>query len=93
MKILRTSLFAAAVLLLACHARAAKDEGFGELTLDQVQDLVAKKDADVFDNNDHDTWAKGHVPTAKWLSFKDVKASDLPADHVRKLVFYCANTH
>jgi hypothetical protein len=38
-------------------------------------------------------YAKGHVPTAKWVSFKDVKASDLPTDKTRKLVFYCANTH
>jgi hypothetical protein len=94
MKILRAMLIAAGVALLAFTARAdSKSEGFGELTLDQVADLIAKKDADIFDNNGKDTWQSGHVPTAKWVQFNAVKASDLPADHERKLVFYCANTH
>jgi len=94
MTTLRTLLVAAGIALFACTARAdAKGEGFGELTPDQVLNLISKHEADVFDNNDEKTFAKGHVPTAKWVSFKDVTASDLPADKSRKLVFYCANTH
>jgi len=95
MTILRNCLLASAVLLLVSTARAssAKEEGFSDLTIDQVSDLIARKEADVFDNNSKDVYAKGHVPTAKWVSFKDVKASDLPTDKTRKLVFYCANTH
>jgi rhodanese-related sulfurtransferase len=95
MKILRTSLLAAAVLLFAGVARAdtAQDEGFGDLTVDQVADLIARKDVDVFDNNNKDVFDKGHVPTAKWVAFNEVKESDLPKDKLRKLVFYCANTH
>ena len=42
-------------------------------------------------NNSKDRWAQSHVPTATWLDFKDVKASDLPQDKDRVLVFYCAN--
>jgi len=95
MKILRSSLLAALVLLLAGTARAssANEEGFSDLTIDQVADLIAKKDVDIFDNNAKDVYAKGHVPTAKWVDFKAVKESDLPKDKSRKLVFYCANTH
>jgi len=95
MKILRSALLSAAVLLLASTARAdsGKDEGYTDLTVEQVSDLIAKKDADIFDNNPKDMYAKNHVPTARWVSFKDVKASDLPKDKSRKLVFYCANTH
>jgi hypothetical protein len=95
MKILRSTLLAAGLALFAFAARAedAKHEGFGELTMDQVSDLIAKHDADIFDNNSKDEWVKGHVPTAKWMAFKDVKESDLPADKTRKLVFYCHNTH
>jgi hypothetical protein len=95
MTILRRALLATAVLLLASTARAdaAKGEGYSDLTVDQVADLIAKKEADIFDNNPKDMYAKGHVPTAKWVSFKDVKESDLPKDKSRKLVFYCANTH
>ena len=95
MKILRTSLLAAVLLLLTGAARAndVKDEGFGDLTVDQVADLIAKKDADLFDNNGKDDYEKGHVPTARWVAFNAVKESDLPKDKSRKLVFYCANTH
>src|SRR6266478_9833925 len=95
MNILRRTVLAAALLLLASSARAdaAKDEGYTDLTVEQVSGLIAKKEADVFDNNPQDLYAKGHVPTAKWVSFRDVKESDLPKDKSRKLVFYCANTH
>ena len=90
----RIAMLGLGVALIACSLHAeAKNEGFGELTVDQVQDLIAKNDADIYDNNAKGDWAKGHVPTAKWVSFKDVKASDLPAAHARKLVFYCANPH
>jgi len=96
MTILRSTLLAAAFLLLASSARASdskKEEGFSDLTIDQVSDLIAKKEADIFDNNSKEDYAKGHLPTARWVSFKDVKESDLPTDKSRKLVFYCANTH
>ncbi|HET9754557.1 MAG TPA: rhodanese-like domain-containing protein, partial [Myxococcales bacterium] len=75
------------------RADARHEEGFGELTVDQVADLIAKKDVDVFDNNSRSDFDKGHVPTAKWVAFNQVKAGDLPADKSRKLVFYCANSH
>jgi len=96
MTILRRTLLAAALLLSVSAARAGeakKEEDFSDLTVEQVSDLIAKKEADVFDNNPKDMYSKGHVPTAKWVSFKDVKESDLPKDKSRKLVFYCANTH
>jgi rhodanese-related sulfurtransferase len=94
MKLLRTMLVAAGVALLACTARAdTKSEGFGELTLDEVSALIASKGADIYDNNDQKEWQEGHVPTAKWVKFNDVKEGDLPRDHARKLVFYCHNTH
>ena len=97
MTILHRSLIAAFFLLAATAGRAAenkaKHEGFSELSPDQVEALIQKKDVDVFDNNPQDMFQKGHVPTAKWVSFKDVKESDLPKDRARKLVFYCANPH
>ena len=75
MTILRTTLVALGVLFLAFAARAgeAKHEGFNELSVDEVADLIAKRDIDIFDNN----------------AFKDVKEADLPKDRSRKVVFYC----
>ena len=70
-----------------------KKEGFGELSVDAVDKLIAAKDVSVFDNNSEERFAKSHVPGAKWLKFNDVQAADLPRDLERKLVFYCANSH
>jgi hypothetical protein len=80
--------------LVACKASAgSSDDKFGSLTVDQVSDLIAKKGADIYDNNDQSDWAEGHVPTARWVKFNGVTAKDLPQDKGRELVFYCANTH
>ena len=78
-------------LLFGAAARADDKEEFGRLTVDQVAEHVAKGDASIFDNNEKETWQKGHVPTAKWVDFKNVQASDLPKDKDRTLIFYCAN--
>ena len=86
--------FALAFLLFAGASRSARadgKEGFGSLTVEEVADHLAKKDASIFDNNSKDRWAQSHVPTATWVDYKDLKASDLPQDKDRVLVFYCAN--
>ena len=73
------------------HADEAK-VGFGELTLDQVERAIAKKEAiTIIDNNSRERWAEGHVPGAKWMESSEIKASALPADKGAKLVFYCSN--
>jgi hypothetical protein len=81
---------------LACaepQAAAPEREGFGELSADQVEQLIKKKEAQVFDNNSEERYQRSHLPGATWLKFNEVKASDLPKDLERTLVFYCANTH
>jgi rhodanese-related sulfurtransferase len=87
-RIFRTLAVAA---ILFAGSRAMADDGFSSLTVDQVADHLAKGDASIFDNNPKDMYQKGHVPTAKWVDFKSVQASDLPQDKDRTLVFYCAN--
>jgi hypothetical protein len=80
-------------LLFAALPSLAAEEGFSELSVDQVDTLIQSKSADVFDNNSQDDWKAGHVPTAKWVKFNDVKEGDLPKDKARQLVFYCHDTH
>ena len=57
---------------------------------------VAKKLGDksffVFDANSDKTYAQGHVPGAKHISFDDYTADQLPGDKGSTLVFYCMNT-
>jgi rhodanese-related sulfurtransferase len=79
------------LMMAALLVAAPAQEGFGELTVDQVDQLIQSKQADVFDNNGQDEWKAAHVPTAKWVKFNDVKESDLPKDKARELVFYCHN--
>jgi rhodanese-related sulfurtransferase len=82
---------ALAALLCGASAWAKDKEELSSLTVDQVAEHIAKGDVSVIDNNPQDMWQKGHVPTAKWVDFKNVQASDLPKDKDRMLVFYCAN--
>ena len=81
----------AALALLPLAARAEAKDPFVSLTVDQVSDLISKHDVKVFDNNSLDRFKESHVPTAKWVDFKDVKPSDLPSEKETKLVFYCAS--
>jgi len=81
----------AAVALLPLAARAEDHESFGKLTVNQVSDLIDQHAVSVFDNNPLDRYKQSHLPTAKWVDFKAVKASDLPSDKEAKLVFYCAS--
>jgi hypothetical protein len=69
----------------------AAEHAYGSLTVDQVAKLVESGTASIFDNNPQDRFKQSHVPGAKWVAFNKVKASDLPADKSRQLVFYCAS--
>ena len=82
---------ALAALLIGAAAQAKDKEELSSLTVDQVAEHIAKGDVSVIDNNPKDMWQKGHLPTATWVDFKNVQASDLPKDKDRMLVFYCAN--
>lgn len=68
-------------------------EGFGELTVDQVAARVGKPGVHLYDNNHREEWVKGHLPTATWLDYASMTASDLPAEKDAMLIFYCHNEH
>jgi hypothetical protein len=76
----------------------AEKEAFGKLTIEQLEARMndakaGKGKLAIFDNNQQEQYAKGHIPTARWVDFKNVKASDLPSDKDTPLVFYCSNEH
>jgi 3-mercaptopyruvate sulfurtransferase SseA len=71
---------------------------FGELTVEQLQAKMDEAKAGklaltIYDNNSKERWEGGHIPGARWVDYKNVQASDLPADKSATLVFYCANEH
>ena len=85
--------------LFACRSGGGSEREAAappSLTIDEVSakitDAAAGKVAlAIYDNNAQETYAKGHLPGAKWVDHKSVKAADLPADKSTTLVFYCAN--
>ena len=81
----------ALLALASSPARADEKEAFGRLTVDEVQRLVESKGAQVYDNNNQERFARGHVPGAKWVRASELSQSDLGANKGEKLVFYCAN--
>ena len=95
-----------AVLALASMGGCAKDKdktGSGEaaaatdnlpaMTIDQVDQAVAAKQAQAVDCNGDRTRKKlGVVPGAILISDEEsYAATELPADKTTKLVFYCAD--
>jgi phosphoribulokinase len=73
-------------------------EAFGRLTVAELEAKIAAAKSGqlklaVFDNNGRDTYDEGHVPTARWVQYDEIKATDLPADKDTQLVFYCYNEH
>ncbi len=93
----RTILLAVPLLLVslaACKSASSAPSGdLKSLTVDEVDQRVKAHDGKtfVFDDNDKDRYAKGHIPGAKWMDEDNVTAKDLPADKGATLIFYCAN--
>jgi rhodanese-related sulfurtransferase len=83
----------------ACKRSASADESSAEaielktLTVDQVAARLGDPETFIFDNNNKDRYAKGHIPGAKWVRPDEITAATLPADKGATLVFYCANEH
>jgi hypothetical protein len=88
-------------LLVACSKPSSSAQPAGpaadaeielrSLTLDEVSARIDTHDGKtfVFDNNSKDRYASGHLPTARWVDFKNVTAADLPPDKAATLIFYC----
>ncbi|MCA9678206.1 MAG: rhodanese-like domain-containing protein [Kofleriaceae bacterium] len=72
------------------QAAAAK---VGEVSVDQLDQLIAKGECQAIDANNASTRARaGVIPGATLLtSYSDYDLSVLPTDKGKKLVFYCAN--
>jgi rhodanese-related sulfurtransferase len=81
------------IATLALIGLAHAGEGFGELTVDQVQAKLKQKDVYVFDCNDSGTFQSGHVPGAKLLDYPAATEKDFPANKKATLIFYCMNEH
>ncbi len=75
----------------ATSAQTQTAEAFKRMTVEEVETRLATNDGKtfVFDDNEQSRFAKGHVPGAKFLPYKEVAADKLPADKTATLIFYC----
>lgn len=78
----------------AASAEAAeqfKRMSIDELTTKMDEAKAGKLTLHIYDNNNKDRFAEGHIPGAKWVQFDAVKEGDLPSNKDATLVFYCAS--
>jgi len=90
------SFLAAATLLLipwmparAEDATKEKSEPFKRLSVDEVEKRMANPGVHVYDGNNDEVYANGHLPGAVHLFSQDIKEGVLPADKSTPLIFYC----
>jgi hypothetical protein len=80
-------------------ASAPRDnQPFGRLSIAELELKIAeaktgKGKLAIYDNNSLDRYQRSHIPTARWVDYTAIQASDLPKDRDTSLVFYCANEH
>ena len=76
----------------ASGAAAQPEAALSRLTIEEVSARIAAHDGtQIFDNNSEQRYAQGHVPGARHVSYDQLTAATLPADHGTPLVFYCGN--
>lgn len=80
-------LLAAGMALAGC--RAAGGEGYGTMTLDEVEKVLGRPDVAILDANVPELWERNHLPGAVHIVGRSL-AKLLPADRGTRLVFYCS---
>jgi rhodanese-related sulfurtransferase len=61
------------------------------VTVDELAGYIERNEVAVIDNNGQESYARGHIPGARWVGHDQVTAAVLPADRAARVVFYCHN--
>lgn len=73
-------------------ASKSKPHAANTISITEVANLLQQSDAIfVYDANSQESYRQGHVPTAKWVQYDEVKKEQLPGNKDAMLVFYCYN--
>jgi hypothetical protein len=88
-RLMMLSLALALSLVFGCAKSDLKS-----MSVDDVAARIAAADGKTFiyDNNSKESYAEGHVPSARWVDYDHVTAVDLPSDKGATLIFYCKNS-
>ena len=60
-----------------------------ELSPEELSAMLGKPNVHIYDCNDADLYAEGHVPGARLIEYDHVTTDLLPSDHDAIVVFYC----
>jgi len=82
-------LLAQGVMAASKESKKAESEPFTRLTVEQVDQRLTGSNVHVYDGNNDEVYAEGHIPGAIHLLSKDIKEGVLPADKATMLIFYC----
>jgi rhodanese-related sulfurtransferase len=73
-------------------ATASTEAELRPMTVDELAGMIDRREqVAVIDNNGQESYARGHIPGARWVGHDAVTASVLPADRAARVVFYCHN--
>lgn len=89
------SLLVVLVLAFGCSKAKTEQAKIPEVSVAQVEQMLAKQECQPVDANGEGTRKKlGVIPGAVLLTDSEMFApSELPADKAKPLVFYCTNQH
>jgi rhodanese-related sulfurtransferase len=88
-RILATGAGLLALAAVALAPAAARGDDPPQISVDDVEKLLAQPGVTIYDVNPPDLWEKHHLPGSIFIGQKKL-ATLLPADKGTKLVFYCA---
>ena len=82
---------AAAETPAAAPAAAASTEAaLRPMTVADLAGMIDRREQiAVIDNNGQESYARAHIPGARWVGHDAVTASVLPSDRAARVVFYC----
>ncbi|MDB4930455.1 MAG: Rhodanese domain protein [Myxococcaceae bacterium] len=76
------------------HAGASSEAELRPMTVAELAAMIERGDqVAVVDNNSPESYARGHIPGARWAAHDGITAQMLPQDRNARVVFYCHNEH
>jgi len=73
-------------------ATASTEAELRPMTVADLAGMIERREqVAVIDNNGQESYARAHIPGARWVGHDAVTASVLPSDRAARVVFYCHN--
>jgi 3-mercaptopyruvate sulfurtransferase SseA len=78
----------------SAHPGASAEAELRPMTVAELAAMIERGDqVAVVDNNSPESYARGHIPGARWAAHDSITAQMLPQDRNARVVFYCHNEH